>query len=82
MFAVQLVLCVVLSLWLAWFVVALLPCLALVAWTAMLPVERKIAIRYQKSATKRLVESGVKVIAVTGSYGKTTTKFILKRILS
>lgn len=81
MFAVQLVLCVVLSLWLAWFVVALLPCLALVAWTAMLPVERKIAIRYQKSATKRLVESGVKVIAVTGSYGKTTTKTMLAELL-
>lgn len=38
--------------------------------------------KFVKNAKKRLKNSGVKVIAITGSYGKTSTKFILNEILS
>lgn len=47
------------------------------------PLENVIASHYINDA-KRILKShtGLKVVAVTGSYGKTTTKFILNRILS
>ena len=80
-FCVQSVICMILAILLPWFVVAFIPCLVLISWAVLLPVERKIAIRYQKSATKKIVESGIKVIAVTGSYGKTTTKNMLVDLL-
>lgn len=38
--------------------------------------------KFLKSAKKRLASSDIKVIAITGSYGKTSTKFILNSILS
>ncbi len=38
--------------------------------------------RYIKSAKAKLAASGVKVIGITGSYGKTSTKKILTEILS
>ncbi|MDE7453749.1 MAG: UDP-N-acetylmuramoyl-tripeptide--D-alanyl-D-alanine ligase [Clostridia bacterium] len=38
--------------------------------------------KFVKSAKKKLAESNLKVIAITGSYGKTSTKFILNQILS
>ena len=47
------------------------------------PLEKLIGRRYINSA-KRILKShnNLKVIGITGSYGKTTTKFILNRILS
>lgn len=38
--------------------------------------------KFVKRATQKLKNSNVKVIAVTGSYGKTSTKFILNSLLS
>lgn len=38
--------------------------------------------RFIKSAKAKLAASDIKVIAITGSYGKTSTKFILNSILS
>lgn len=38
--------------------------------------------RFVKQAKQKLASSHIKVIAVTGSYGKTSTKFILNHILS
>ncbi|MBR4911007.1 MAG: UDP-N-acetylmuramoyl-tripeptide--D-alanyl-D-alanine ligase [Clostridia bacterium] len=47
------------------------------------PIEKLIGRHYINDA-KRILKSykGLKVIGITGSYGKTTTKFILNRILS
>ena len=50
---------------------------------ATLPIEKAFAAYYINDAKKLLKAHGrVKVIGITGSYGKTTTKFILTRILS
>ncbi|MDE6868999.1 MAG: UDP-N-acetylmuramoyl-tripeptide--D-alanyl-D-alanine ligase [Clostridia bacterium] len=38
--------------------------------------------KYVKSAKAKLSASNIKVIGITGSYGKTSTKFILNKILS
>lgn len=59
------------------------PVLTLVIWCITLPIEKLINTWYIYDAKKVLKKhSGMKVIGVTGSYGKTTTKFILTRILS
>lgn len=49
----------------------------------LIPVERGIAARYRNDA-KRILASmpDLKVIGITGSYGKTSTKHFLQRILS
>lgn len=46
------------------------------------PLERTINEAYLLSARKRLKVFSPKVIGITGSYGKTSTKYILHRILS
>lgn len=46
------------------------------------PLERTINEAYLLSARKRIKTLGPKVIGITGSYGKTSTKYILHRILS
>ena len=46
------------------------------------PLERTINEAYLLSARKRIKALGPKVIGITGSYGKTSTKYILYRILS
>lgn len=47
------------------------------------PVERRIAQGYIDDAKKRLAElPDLKVIGVTGSFGKTSTKYILHQLLS
>ena len=59
------------------------PVLTLVIWCITLLIEKLINTWYIYDAKKVLKKhSGMKVIGVTGSYGKTTTKFILTRILS
>ena len=52
-------------------------------WGITLPVEKAIS-RYYINDAKKVLENrpDMTVIGVTGSYGKTTTKFILTRILS
>lgn len=61
----------------------LTPLLVYVIWGLTVPVEKAIAAWYVNDAKKKLQSvKDIKVIGITGSYGKTTTKFILTRILS
>ncbi len=59
------------------------PIAVIVAWAVTYPIE-KIISRYYINDAKKILRSakGLTVIGVTGSYGKTGTKFILSRILS
>ncbi len=59
------------------------PALTLVIWALTYPIEKAVAFWYIADA-KRILKShkNLTVIGITGSYGKTTTKFILNRILS
>lgn len=61
----------------------LLPLVAALAGVIALPVERLIFRLYFKDAEKKLLENPKLIrIGITGSYGKTSTKFILAEILS
>ena len=59
------------------------PLLVLLSWIITYPLEQIVTKWYINDA-KRILRGykDLKVIGVTGSYGKTTTKFILLRILS
>ncbi|HIE26985.1 TPA: UDP-N-acetylmuramoyl-tripeptide--D-alanyl-D-alanine ligase [Candidatus Poribacteria bacterium] len=46
------------------------------------PVERSINAGYFRQAQERIKKLKPKVIGITGSYGKTSTKYILQKILS
>ncbi len=59
------------------------PVLTLLVWVITYPIEKLISRWYINDAKKILAaHKNLTVIGVTGSYGKTTTKFILNRILS
>ncbi|MDD4699421.1 MAG: UDP-N-acetylmuramoyl-tripeptide--D-alanyl-D-alanine ligase [Oscillospiraceae bacterium] len=59
------------------------PATCLVAWAITYPIEQMGARWYVNDAKKILKNMpDLKVIGVTGSYGKTSTKFILGRILN
>lgn len=61
----------------------LTPLLTLIIWAITVPIEKAINLWYINDAKKILKSyNDLKVIGITGSYGKTTTKFILTRILS
>lgn len=59
------------------------PILTLFIWLITYPVEKAVA-RWYINDAKKILKShkNLTVIGITGSYGKTTTKFILNRILS
>ncbi|MGI6269201.1 MAG: UDP-N-acetylmuramoyl-tripeptide--D-alanyl-D-alanine ligase [Candidatus Howiella sp.] len=65
------------------FLSAATPLLALAAWAVNAPVERAVQRHYIRDA-KRILQShpGLTVIGVTGSYGKTSTKHAVGRLLS
>ncbi len=59
------------------------PVLTLIVWVITLPIEKAVSLWFVNDAKKILKSyKDLKVIGITGSYGKTTTKFILTRILS
>ncbi len=69
---------------LALFLLAILcPVTCLIAWAVTFPIEKAFTKWYIADA-KRILKNNkdLKIIGITGSYGKTTTKFILTRILS
>ncbi len=59
------------------------PLFILLSWSLTLPIEKAFS-RYYINDAKKILKShkSLKVIGITGSFGKTTTKFILNRILS
>ncbi len=59
------------------------PVLTTIIWLVTYPIEKAVGAWYINDA-KRILKShkNLTVIGITGSYGKTTTKFILNRILS
>lgn len=65
----------------AWFV-WLLPVTMLAAWAICLPIDALVARHYIRLAIGKLRQSSVKVIAITGSYGKTSVKDMLTALIS
>ena len=62
---------------------ALTPMLTIIVWALTWPIEKAVGAWYISDAKKILKNhKNLTVIGITGSYGKTTTKFILNRILS
>jgi UDP-N-acetylmuramoyl-tripeptide--D-alanyl-D-alanine ligase len=53
-----------------------------VAATATAPIERRIGTRYVRLASQRLRRVAPKVVAITGSFGKTSTKGYVAHLLS
>ncbi len=61
----------------------LVPVFTFILWAVTLPIEKAFNLYFINDAKKILRSyKDLKVIGITGSYGKTTTKFILTRILS
>ncbi len=61
----------------------LTPVFTLIIWGITVPIEKAVSLWFINDAKKILgAYKDLKVIGITGSYGKTTTKFILTRILS
>lgn len=58
-----------------------LPLIVLIACVVILPIEKLIFCYYWKKANKKLQSTNAIKIAVTGSYGKTSVKFILAHLL-
>lgn len=61
--------------------VMVLPIVTLISWAICVPLETLIANYYLQKAVKKLSQSKVTVIAITGSYGKTCTKDMLAMLL-
>lgn len=60
-----------------------LPVLVSLVWLLTLPIEKLISFRYTTDAKRILKQTPhLKIIGITGSYGKTSTKFFLGRLLS
>ena len=82
MFAVEAFLLILLCVFVeSCFFVWLLPIFTLVAWVICLPLDVVIARHFLKRASVKLSKSNVTVIAITGSYGKTSTKDMLSALL-
>lgn len=59
-----------------------LPVLVDVSLFALAPVEKALGNRWVRKAAAKLDSSGARVVAITGSYGKTTTKAYLQHLIS
>ena len=60
----------------------LLPVLIDLALVLLSPIEQNLGNRWVEQAAARLKGSGAKVVAITGSYGKTTTKLYVGHLLA
>jgi UDP-N-acetylmuramoyl-tripeptide--D-alanyl-D-alanine ligase len=60
----------------------LLPAVIDLALVLLTPVEQQLGSRWVDQAAARLKGSGAKVVAITGSYGKTTTKLYVGHLLA
>ena len=60
----------------------LLPVLVDGVLAALSPVEERVASRFVRSAAARVERIGPDIVAITGSYGKTTTKGYVAHLLS
>ncbi|MEX0667700.1 MAG: UDP-N-acetylmuramoyl-tripeptide--D-alanyl-D-alanine ligase, partial [Acidimicrobiia bacterium] len=63
-------------------VALLMPLIVDLALAFITPLERIISERWVTRAAAKLASSGARVVAITGSYGKTTTKGYLHHLLS
>ena len=61
---------------------ALLPVIVDLALVALGPVETRLGAKWVERAKRKLAVVGPDVVAITGSYGKTTTKGYLSHLLS
>lgn len=80
-FAVNFALTAVLSWQFACFLPVFTPLTVLLAWLLCLPADCVIARIYIRKACRKLRDSGVTVVAITGSYGKTSCKDMLHALL-
>ncbi|MGH3937664.1 MAG: Mur ligase family protein [Pseudonocardiaceae bacterium] len=64
------------------FSAVLIPVFVDLALVITRPVESRLARRYVDAASKRLTAVGPVVVAITGSYGKTTTKEYVRHLVS
>jgi UDP-N-acetylmuramoyl-tripeptide--D-alanyl-D-alanine ligase len=62
-------------------VVVLMPLLTDAALALTAPVERHLSRRFVRTASDRLARIGPRVVAITGSYGKTSTKLYAGHLL-
>ena len=62
--------------------VVMLPALLDLALAANAPLERALSEKWVKQAARRLKQVAPRVVAITGSYGKTSTKLYLAHLLS
>lgn len=60
----------------------LLPALVDAALAGNAPLERALGEKWVKQAAQRLIQVNPRVVAITGSYGKTSTKLYLAHLLS
>jgi len=60
----------------------LLPVITDIGLLILDPIERRLGNRWVDQASARLKASGARVVAITGSYGKTTTKRYVAHLLS
>lgn len=59
-----------------------LPLMVDLALAVVAPIERRLSERWVARASAKLTSSGARVVAITGSYGKTTTKGYLNHLIS
>jgi UDP-N-acetylmuramoyl-tripeptide--D-alanyl-D-alanine ligase len=58
------------------------PLIVDLALVALAPIERRLGGKWVERAARKLEAAGAEVVAITGSYGKTTTKAYLNHLLS
>lgn len=79
---VLVVLTLLVSVALAGWVAILTPLLVDLALAALAPVERSLSQRFVDQATRKLRTIAPRIVAITGSYGKTSTKLYVQRLLA